>query len=123
MDFVRNSAKEVSHVKFKISDNTDKFGGEQSDQLLLVLEDVSNDTPQYNPPIEEVAPPPPVFIFEEFKKKYRSVYAKIKTQVTAEYETFETTNNINFPNKEIKIKESVEAKCKTYFNTEILKKK
>lgn len=125
MDFVRNSAKEVSHVKFKISDNTEKFGSEQSDQLLLVLDDVPSAPPQYISPLEGIAtpPPPPAFIFEEFKKKYRSVFAKIKAQVTAEYETFETTNNINFPNKEIKIKESVEAKCRTYFNTEILKNK
>lgn len=130
MDFVRNSAKEVSHVKFKISDNNNKFDGEQQVPMLLDGEDTTEKTiviPKkqlelYAMPTTGASPTPPSFIFTEFKKTHRNVYEKIKKQVIEEYAAFELANKITIPNKEVKINENIEARCKAYHVAEMLKK-
>lgn len=130
MEFIRNSTKEVSHVRFSIRDN-DTRRASAEDQMMLDFASprtnfpapIAPENPQIvspksakkataetRSPIQLSFPP---FEYEYFKASWPDTFQEIEARVVEHFEAFKERIN----NREMLIANTLKSQCEKYYKT------
>lgn len=130
MEFIRNSSKEVSHVRFSIRDN-DTRRASADEQLAMDFANTKRPATIPNSPEtakiipQKLAQPAPStarqpiqlsfppFEFESFKDTWPDTFHEIEARVVEHFEAFKERIN----NREMLIQNTLKSQCEKYYKT------